>query len=185
MTSSKKTSIMKNVLIVAVMLFAVAVAPRDAYSQGQRGYVDLSQVEAWFDDEPTIEVNIKGALLSLVSEASKYEDPDLADMLRRLQVIQVRGFDLRRADETLGSHSAALGRQLEADGWETVVRVRDDGEHVQMYLLATGESIHGMVVVATDRYEDEAIFVNIVGEIRPDQIGRIGRKFNLGVLESN
>ncbi len=185
MTSREKTGIMKNLAPLLALLLTVGLLPRSANAQEQRGYIDLSQVEAWFDDEPAIEVNIRGALLNLVAEASKYEDPDLADMLRQLKVIQVRGFDLSRADDTLLSQSTELGRQLEADGWETVVRVRDDGEHVQMYLLATGESIDGMVVLATDEFEDEAIFVNIVGEIRPDQIGRIGRKFNLGVLESN
>ncbi len=169
------------ILVAAAPLFLAPQA--SAQVQDARGFVDITQVESWFSDEPTIEVNIRGALLNLVAEASRFEDPELADMLRRLKAIQVRGFDLSGVNDDLLRRSGDLGRSLESKGWETIVRVRDDGDYVQMYLLADGDVIEGMVVLAVDEYDDEAMFVNIVGEIRPDQIGRIGRKFNIGALE--
>jgi hypothetical protein len=177
----------------AMLVIAMTVAigslstPLSASAQAKddRGYVDISQVEAWFDEEPTIEVNIRGALLNLVAEATKYEDPELSDMLHRLKMIQIRGFEMRGGRNELRTRSADLGKRLEAMGWETVVRVRDDEEHVQMYMLMSGDSIDGMVVLAMDDRDAEAVFVNIVGEIKPDQVGRIGRKFNIGALENN
>lgn len=173
-------------LILATLAMAIpllVVGRASAQAQDQRGFVDIAQVEAWFADEPTIEVNIRGALLNLVAEASRFEDPELSEMLKRLKSIQVRGFELRGTDPEIVRRSDDLGRSLESQGWETIVRVRDDGEVVHMYLLASGDTIEGMVVLAMDEYDDEAVFVNIVGEIRPDQIGRIGRRFNIGVLD--
>lgn len=176
---------MKKLLAAVLVAAAPMITSPRAMAQAQDapGFVDITQVESWFADEPTIEVNIRGALLNLVAEASRFEDPELADMLRRLVAIQVRGFDLSGDRGDLLRRSGDLGKSLEAKGWETIVRVRDDGEHVQMYLLASGDVIEGMVVLAVDEYDDEAMFVNIVGEIRPDQIGRIGRKFNIGALD--
>ena len=174
--------------VAAVVVTALALmSPTTSMAQvnTERGFVDITQVEAWFNDEPTIEVNIRGALLNLVAEATKYEDPELAEMLRKLRIIQIRGFEMRGGTSELRTRSSELGKRLEGMGWETVVRVRDDDEHIQMYMLMSGESIDGMVVLAMDDSDDEAVFVNIVGEIKPDQIGRIGRKFNIGALDND
>ncbi|NNE34815.1 MAG: DUF4252 domain-containing protein [Rhodothermales bacterium] len=154
--------------------------------QDDPGYVDVDRMNSWFDEEATVEVNVKGALLNMIAEASRYEDPDLARMLHRLKAIQVRAYELSSSD--FGRASGRLkdfGRSLEQDGWETVVRARQDDEHVEMYLRSRGDRITGMVVLGVDRSDAEAVMVNIVGEIDPDEIGRIGRKFNFGVLDKN
>ena len=141
-------------------------------------------MNAWFSAEPNVEVNVKGALLNMIAEASRYEDPDLSKMLHRLKAIQVRAYELDDAD--FGGASIRLkdfGKSLVRDGWETIVRARQDGEHVEMYLRTNGDRISGMIVLALDQSDREAVLVNIVGEIDPSEIGRIGRKFNFGVLE--
>ncbi|MFQ5572064.1 MAG: DUF4252 domain-containing protein [Rhodothermales bacterium] len=148
------------------------------------GYVDLSIIEGWFDSEPKIVVNIKGALLDLVAEASRYEDPELADLLRKLKSVQVRGFGLRWADfQDVERRASALAQRLESDGWDTVLRVHDDDEQVDVYVRVDDGVIAGMVVVVISPDEDESVFVNIVGEINPEQIGRIGRRFDIDPLD--
>lgn len=149
------------------------------------GFVDLVTIESWFDSEPNVVVNIKGALLNLVAEASRYEDPELADLLRKLKAIQVRGFTMRRTDfGAVEERTADLARHLEASGWDTVVRVRevDNGERVDVFVRVANDAIAGMMVMVVDSYEDETFFVNIVGEIDPAQIGRIGRTFDIDPL---
>ena len=148
------------------------------------GYVDVEKMGSWFESEANVEVNVKGALLNMIAEASRFEDPDLSVMLHRLKAIQVRAYELSYDD--FGRASGKLkdfGRVLERDGWETVVRAREDDEHVEMYLRTNGMRIAGLVVLALDMDEGEAVMVNIVGEIDPDEIGRLSRRFNFGVLD--
>ena len=150
------------------------------------GYLDVNKLEDWFDVEPRIEVNIKGSLLRLVAEASRYEDPELFSLLGRLRAIQVRGFDL--GGENIGEvrrQAQDMGESLESDGWETIVRVREDDEQVHMYLRSEDDAIAGLIVMVVSDDEEEAVFVNIVGEIDPMQVGRLGRKFNIGRLDSD
>jgi hypothetical protein len=45
------------------------------------------------------------------------------------------------------------------------------------------DRIAGLVVMAVEP-GDEAAFVNIVGDIDPAQIGRLGRKFDIEPLDS-
>lgn len=148
------------------------------------GYVDVVQVEKWFNSEPNLEVNIHGALLKLVAEASRFEDPELTDLILKLKGISVRGYNVDGIDlRSIRSQTRAMGNQLESVGWETVVRVRDDEEIVDMYLRTVEDRIAGMVVLVVDEDDDEAVFVNIIGEIDPEQIGKLGQKFNFGSVD--
>ncbi len=148
------------------------------------GYLNLHPFDDWFEADPTLEVNVKGGLLRLVAEASRFEDPDLAELLRRLKAVQVRGYALSRTrfDEVAG-RATAYGRRLEDQGWDTVVRTRDHNEQVEMYVKLDGDAIAGMVVMVIDPGYDDTVFLNIVGDIDPEQIGRLGRKFNIGRFE--
>lgn len=152
--------------------------------RNEPGYIDLDVVEGWFDAEAKVIVNVKGALLNLVAEASRYEDPELADLLQRLKSIQVRGFDLRRVDRrAVETNMQQMARRLDAEGWDTVVRVREDDENVDIFVRVDDDVIAGMMVMVMTPREDESFFVNIVGEIDPAQIGRLGRKFDIGPLD--
>lgn len=176
----------KSLLIAALLLLGtirLAEAQSNQALEREPGYVDLAAIESWFQADPTIEVNVKGALLKLVAEASRYEDPELADMLRQLKAIQVRGFSMRGvARSDVERQAKAMSKRLESQGWDTVVRVWDDGDQVDMFVKVSGDVIAGMMVMVTSPDEDESIFVNIVGEINPEQIGRIGSKFNIDPL---
>ena len=166
--------------LIALVLVPAALGQRSIESEP--GYVDVKQVESWFGEEPNLEVNIFGALLNLVAEASRFEDPDLAVLLKKLKGISVRGFDTDGIDMgVIRDRTSEMSKRLKADGWETVVKVREDDEFVDMFLKTNGDVIEGMVVMVIDE-DDEAVFVNIIGEIDPEQIGRLGNKFNVGGL---
>ena len=167
-----------------VMLVATGAAWAQDDLESDPGYVDLDQFEGWFDEEPSIIVNIKGALLKLVAEASRYEDPDLADLLHKLKAVQVRGYRLGWADfKGVEQRTNDFAKSLQAKGWDTVLRVRDDDEHVHVHVRVNDGVIAGMMVMVVSLDDDETYFLNIVGEINPEQIGRIGRKFDIEPLD--
>ena len=169
---------------LAMLVVAGAAWAQDPI-EDDPGYVNLDEFTGWFDEEPSIIVNIKGALLALVAEASRYEDPDLADLLHKLRSVQVRGFDLDWASyDDVKQRTNAFAKRLEARGWDTVVRVRQRGdEHVHIHARVSEGAIAGMMVMVVSPDEDETVFLNIVGEIDPQQIGRIGRKFDIEPLD--
>jgi hypothetical protein len=171
-------------LLGTLMLGMVGRVQAQDKLEDDPGYVDLRGVEDWFDTGARLEVNVKGALLNLVAEASRYEDPELAELLLKLKAIQVRGYPLERVQlEAVEQHAERMAERLEGGGWDTVVRVRDYDERVDMYVKVVEGAIAGMVVMVVSPAEEESVFVNIVGEIDPEQIGRIGRKFDIGHLD--
>ena len=174
-------------LIVAIAAFAatptlVAGAEKD-YSK-LPGYVDFDQIGVFNEVESSIEVFLKGSLLVLVREAVKDEDPELSDMLANIEYIRVQVFPLDDIDsEQLMTKTKQMAKNLEGKGWEIAVRVRDDDEHVYVYLLPGKDNhIEGLVVMVVEE-DDEATFVNIVGDVDPAQIGRLGRSFDIDGMD--
>lgn len=148
------------------------------------GYVDFDEISQWFDAPANIEVNLRGALLNLIANSAGETDSEFASLVGNLKAIQVRGFPmagtnqddiLRRFDD--------LSERLEDQGWERVVYIRDDGDSVNIYMKPEGDNIAGLTVMVADPSDQETIFVNIVGSIRPDEIGKIGRGLDIGPLE--
>jgi hypothetical protein len=169
-------------LLVASLLAPGAAA--QAHTE-HPGYVPLGPTAEWFRGEAQVEVNIAGALLGLVSEAARGDDPEFADLLEKLVAVQVRAYEQRRTDfGGVSGEVEAWTDRLEAEGWSTVLSVREDAEHVEMLVRASEAGILGMMVMAVSPEDGESVFVNIVGEIDPAEIGRIGRRFRIRSLEN-
>jgi hypothetical protein len=76
-----------------------------------------------------------------------------------------------------------MAKKLEEDGWFRAVLVREKREHIYVYFKLGENVLDGITIMAVE--EDlHAGFVNIVGEIDPEQIGRLGRKFDIHELNN-
>ncbi len=156
-------------------LAALAVAALIAVPAGAQpaaGF-SLAIVDDLFDGEPVTEVNLNGPMLGAVAEASRDDDPDFAETLEEMSGIFVREYALSQARAGAIDRIRQLGRSLERDGWQTMVRSRDEDGETFIY---THER-RGMVVVTLDTEEGEATFVEIRGPGTPQQLGRLGGRF--------
>ena len=175
-----------RIAALTVMLIGMVVMPAFGRQnvRNDQGYIDLDRVGDWssfLDRDPKIDVSVEGALMKLVAEASRVEDPELADLLHNLKGVYVRGYDTPSQDyDRSRRHANEVGRELVDRGWSSVIRVRNAGEHFQMFARYRGETVIGLVVLSVDKASRETTFLNIVGNIDPAQIGRVGQKFNIG-----
>lgn len=180
---------MRKVAVFLSFLLTVALPiTRPALGQGdverRAGYIELAALTPPYGDTPSLEVNIKGPLLKLVAEASREDDPDLADLLLEMEAIQVLGFPLTRTRfRAMERASEAVAERLEADGWEPVVNLREAEQYVDMYVRQNADRIEGMFLLVLDAEAGESVFINIVGDIDPREMGRIGSKFTTTPIE--
>ena len=176
----------------ALLLFAVAVSPTSAWAspplEKQPGYIDFSSLDLFDGPEPetSIEIYLKDPLLELVAAATRFEDPDLADMLESLSLIRVQAYQKAEGRDLDTSYDyESIAERLKAltlPDWERVVQVRERDQRVQFYVRTEGETIVGLLVLAGG--PDEFVFINIVGPLDLAQVGRIGRKFDIEPLDS-
>ncbi|HEU4364289.1 MAG TPA: DUF4252 domain-containing protein [Candidatus Krumholzibacteria bacterium] len=157
---------------------------REAALRSQPGYVDFSMLDK-LGQEAKVEVNLRDPMLGLVGKFIGEDDPELKDLLAGLKLVRVRVYAVTpETIEKLLAAGSEASLRLDRDGWERIVRVRDEGEHVDVYFKPSRntEWIEGVLVIAVGE-DDEAAFVNIVGTIRPEDVSRIGDHLDIDGMD--
>ncbi len=156
-------------------------APAYAFAQGQIDFADLSSHYG----EPKVEVNLSASLMKLVGRFAEGEDPEVGDILSKLESIKVRVYNLNGDLEKASSTIDEVSSELKADNWETLVTVNDneDNQKVRIFSKSTEAVIDGVVVmvVSPEKEDGEAVFINIVGEIDPEKIGKVADTLNIDI----
>lgn len=162
----------------------VATASALTAASDAPGYVDLGQSAPPADGGTYVEVNIPRNLIAFAVRLTGKDEPDIAQLLDGLQSIHVNvvSMDDSNTDE-LHQRAARVLEQVERDGWHKVVTVREDDEHVDVYVKIRDEEVIEGVTVVVMEGDDEAVFVNIVGDIRPEQIALVGERFGIDPLK--
>ncbi|MFQ5628006.1 MAG: DUF4252 domain-containing protein [bacterium] len=171
-------------ILFCLTIFSSALLAQDEEIRKNPGYFDLNNISKMFDEEPTLEINLEGFLLSMAASATKIAEPDLADVLDNLLYVRVERYDLPfDKRKTVQDKNSDLAKNLDKSGWERIVRVRENRDDVYIYLKPDKKNIVGIVVMAVEGSKN-VLFANIVGNIDPEQIGRIGSRWDLDHLDS-
>ncbi len=175
-------SLKKWILPLAVIgLMPVAFAQSDIESHP--GFVDFSSLTTMVNAEPTVEISLKAPLLNMVTNLIRAEDEQAADFISRLLRVTVNVFESSAVDvDEISQSMEGIAGNLETEGWERVVRVREDDSHVDIYvrLSTDGEFIHGLAIMVAEPYE--TVLVNIVGDISGNDLAALGRRFDIDEL---
>lgn len=163
------------------LLLAVAIAAAPpVFSQPING----RDLDALFETEPSVEVNLRGSLIRLAAEAARAEGPEAALMLDGLRAITVRIYPSPVEERALAiGRLSLIADRFEDEGWSTIVRVRSlpgsDNEEgdVWVYVRDTGDVLDGMAVLALSHEDNTAVVVHIDGTIDPLQIGALSKRF--------
>ena len=127
------------------------------------------------------EISLGGALLRFLAIAIANEDQELADTIGKLKSIRISVFELQPEDlADATARAIAISKQLKADGWETAVEINSDDTLVRMFMKSHADKVAGMTVIVIEP-ESDAVFINIVGEIDPAQLGRVTNQFGISL----
>ncbi len=152
--------------IVALPLMAQTDDLRD-----EPGYVDFGELNSAYG-EPIVEINIGSALLGFVGALAGDDDPETAAIFDKLKAVRVNVYKVHGDASAAIDHINDVAAKLSASNWVPIVTVRDEGEHVYILIKMNGEKIEGLTVMAAED-DDEAVFINVIGEIDPDDLSKI------------
>jgi hypothetical protein len=112
------------------------------------------------------------------------DEPDVAEMLRGLQLIRVNVIGLNEHNRAeIEKRVKNIRSQLDADGWEPVVTAQQPKEDVCIYVKTRGaEAVEGVVVTVLDGNK-EAVLMNVVGNIKVEKLAVIGERLNIDPLK--
>jgi hypothetical protein len=170
------------VALLAAYVPAAAGTGSDESYKKSPGYVDFDPIIG--NMESKVEVFLKGSLLVLAREAVRDDDPELSDLLSKITYVHVQVFPVDKTTASaLKQKTSEVAKHLEKKGWELTVRVREEEEQVLIYLLpGKSDEIQGVVVMVVEDDEDAA-FINVVGNINPAEIGKLGRALHIDSMD--
>jgi hypothetical protein len=168
----------------AAALLAGSALVASAAPAEDPGYCDIGKLMPSSKGD-FVEVNLSAPLLKFASRLARAHEPAAAELIAGLRRIRVNVVTLDNANrEGVVSQMETARRQLETDGWNQVVNVRekDGGNNVNIHVRQQSEEqIDGLVVTVIDG-KGQAVFVNIVGNINADRIGELAERFNIEPL---
>ena len=148
------------------------------------GFFDFGSLPASPSGGEDVEVVIGSLVMNMVAGVIKKPEPEAADLLKSLRSIRVHVIEMKDDNrKEMLERIKSIRTDLDAKGWERVVSAKQKKEDVAVYLKTKAEeAIEGLVVTVVDG-DKEAVLVNIVGSIKPEQIATIGDKLNLPPLK--
>jgi hypothetical protein len=132
------------------------------------GYADIESPSWWQADN---ELNL--SLGPTTIRAARWftsidKDPDIKALLKDVKGVRISVYNIEDNNKLFGEMIAETQTNLNADGWHPVIRVNEKESHetMLMFMKSDGDIIDGLVVLTLD--DDEAVFVNVIGNIRPE-----------------
>ncbi len=149
------------------------------------GQVDFGTFSPPKGDGQFVEVNVPTELIVLARHFVEKEEPDVAQVLDGLKLVHVNVIGLDKDNRAEMTERAKKVRaQLAERGWQRIVTAQEKGKDVSVYLKMGDQSvIQGIVAVVIDG-DQHAVFANVVGDIKPEQLTMLGDKFDIDPLKN-
>ncbi len=180
---TRKAQLTVGVFFLSATLSTAALAQTG--SEAHPGFVDFSRLSGLGEAEPTVQISLKAPLLTMVTNLLKQEDEQAADFVSKLMRVNVNVYQSDRIDtQAIASSMAVLASELDEQGWERVVRVREEEDHVDIYfrLSESAEMIFGIAIMVAS--QEETVLVNIVGDISVQDLSALARRFDIDELSN-
>ena len=134
------------------------------------GYADLDSL-GMMDTDRVISLSIGPALLRFAANHVD-DDPEVQELLRSLDGVRVRVYEVDGDAARVAGRMDRMSTNLQDDGWEPVMQVRQQDEQVHVLMRTVDGQIMGMTVLVVDG-ADEAVIVNLMGEIVPEKFSDV------------
>jgi hypothetical protein len=174
----KRILMNKFVIGLFCSLLALPAMAQEDELKDLAGYVDFGDLSVTYG-EPKITINLGGTMLNFVGMMSSAESPETSDLISKLKGIRVQIYTLDENVDAAKSQFVETKDNLKSSGWEPIVQINEDDEQVLVYMKMENDKMEGMTVMVVD--EEEAVFVNIIGQLNPAELGRVMEKFDVDV----
>jgi len=148
------------------------------------GEVDFGEFSPPNSGGEYVEINLGSTLLSVAARLVPKEKQEVAHLLNSLQLVRVNviGLDDENRDE-LKSRAQKIQQHLKSQGWERIITAKEKGKDVSVSIKMHGTNSIAGVVVTVVEGDQKAVFINIVGDVKPEQLALVGEQLNIDPLK--
>jgi hypothetical protein len=173
----------KHWMIGTITLCAAATLALGA-EETLPGQVDFGAFSAPKGEGEFVEVNVPTGLITLAARLVEKEQPEVAKLLSSIKLVRVNviGMDAENRD-ALQKRALKVRDDLAGKGWDRIVTAQEKEQDVSVYLKMTDKgAVQGLAAVVIEGKE-HAVFANVVGDIKPEQLAMLGDKLHIDPLK--
>ena len=173
--------LIRHTCTIAVVAAGLALNAQAGSSPGE---VDFGKFTPPGNGSEFVEVQIKSNLISIAAKLVEKEEPDVAKIIRSVELIRVNviGLTDENRDE-MKTRVEKIRSELDSKGWERNVNVQGKkNEDVGIFTKTRGEeALAGLVITVMD--PKNAVLVNIVGDINPSEVAALAETLDIKPLK--
>jgi hypothetical protein len=155
-------------LALAGMMLLLAACGVTGNFRNDPGYADFDGLRP-FAGEPELALSLGPLPLTIARFAVSYHEPDLKPLVAELRAVRVYTFENPRDSGRVTERLDELRRAMLAEGWLSVVALREDDERTAVLLRPGANGANqGLAVIVQDR--SEVVLVNLIGNVRLDAL---------------
>lgn len=169
-----------KLIFLVLLLGAQFISAQQTDIKKEQGYFDFSQLSALKSGEMLTEVYLEEPLLKMVAGMTDDDEEGVGNMLAALKLVKVQEFMVGENDlEKAGKMIESMDSDLLNQKWTRIVKTRSKNSSANVYVKPASEGGYaGLVITALDG-KGKASFVNIVGKIDLESVGKLSKQFNL------
>ena len=148
------------------------------------GQVDFGSFSPSSTGGEFVEVNVTSSLISLAARFIEKDEPEVAKLLKGLQLVHVNVIGVNEENRSeLESKAQKIRKNLDKNGWERIVMAQQQNQNVGVYLKTENkDTVQGLVVTVMEGNK-QAVFINVVGDIKPEQLSLLGERLHIEPLK--
>jgi hypothetical protein len=179
---------MKRFVSSSLFAIALGVAAFPVFASSlfaaEAGEYDFGEFVPPQNSGEFVEVNLTRDLIAIAGKLVAKQEPDVSALLAGLHGVRVHVIGVDDANRTTLTKRIVDARaDLTKRGWQHTVSVREKDQAVDVFVKTHGdETIDGIVVTVLGDKE-QAVFVNVVGNIKPEQLAMLGERFGIDPLK--
>lgn len=124
--------------------------------------------------EDVTSINLSESMISIASRFIGENDQDAKDLLASVKGLKV--LISETPNSQLSSEAFSIAR---SGGYEELIRVNDGDDKVRIMVQEKGDLIQDVLVLVES--DDEFVFINLTGNIDPNQVGKVLKTLDIDV----
>lgn len=169
--------------VFALSVLGAALSGAALAAEQDAGFVDFGKFKPT-EGAQFVEVNVSGNIIEMVTALARKHEPEVADALKGLKRIRVNVLGLTPSNrEEIQAKVKQVREELTEAGWERMVTAVQEDQDVGVYVKTRGSEAFEGIVVAVLNGKEQAVFVNVVGDIRPEKLAIVGERFDIEPLK--
>lgn len=177
---------MKTLKLFLVLIFlngTTLMAQNTEYSK-EPGYFDFSKLISMKSGDLVTEIYLEEPMLKMLAKMSESKEESLSAAVSALKLIYVNEFMIdKNQKDKFESTVESIDKELQSQKWDRIIRTKRTENLANVYVkkVANDEFV-GLIVIALDK-EGKATFVNIVGKVDLETIGKVSKEFHIPHLD--